>query len=202
MAVVPTNFALGVSQLTRLAFASPGVATSARTPMPIARCVFRRTGTVALKDAANESIVTWTVTLTPKFIYRIAHFSILATSTGISVFDDWEKAMTIGVNEDGVSVLKYPLVNGMVESIGADGYKVDDDAATNDFGTFFHNGGIRPGQLLINAIKSGIITATWVDSSSDATAATVTEFLLVLDQFTPAQWNAAPLHTSVLNYPI
>lgn len=202
MAVVPTAFSLGNQQLTRLAFASPGVATSSRTPMPIARCVWRRTSTIALKDAANESIVTWTVTLVPKFIYRIAHFSILVTSTALAVFADWENAMSVGVNEDGTSVLKYPLVNGSILSIGTDGYKIDDDAATNDFGTFFHSGGIRPGQLLINAIKSATITCTWVDSSSDTTAATVTEFLIVLDQFTPAQWNAAPLHTSVLNYPV
>lgn len=201
MAVVPIAIATTVVPHV---FASPGVATGSRSAAPIARLGFRSLTTLPAKDAADEQVVTITSTMPPKFIYRIAHISAFAVSTSIAVFADYQATMPVVVNENGGVVHNFGLLNDLIDLSGPSGlgFKLADDTVTNDFGALYNVKARDTSQLLINAIRgTNTIVVTWIDSTADATAAVSLSFSLTLDQFTPAQWNAAPLNTSVLTYP-
>jgi len=201
MATILTSVALVAASRS---FASPGTATGSRSAAPIQRLIFTGAATIALKDAANESQVTFSATLPAKFFYRIASMRIAAQSTASGVFSDWENGMDVVVTENQVSVYNFALYNEMLLIGNASSFKGDPDAVTNDFVTFFSpmQGVVQPpSQFLIDASKGlSIIQTNWIDTSSDSTAATTVQARYEIDQFRTPNANAAPLNTSVLVY--
>jgi len=196
-----------VTTVDRRVYSSPGAVTGARTPAPLSRLIFTDDTTVALKDAANESFVTITSTLPAHFFYRICSIQIAAFSTSVAVFTDWEIAMHALITENQVQVYNFPIMNQINYLVnttaGTQAVKVNQDSVTNDFGCFFAPapGLPLPSQYLIDA-SEGIsqIVFRWLDSSTDATAATQVISHIEVDQFTVTQANAAPLNASRLNY--
>lgn len=201
MATVTTAIPLVASSRS---FASPATRTGSKSAAPIQRMIFTAVATIALKDAANESLVIWTATLPAKFYYRIASMRIAVQSVALAEFSDWEPMMSALVTENQASVYQFALWNECQFYLagGQESVKIDQDSVTNDFGTFFSpQGPVQPSQYLIDASKgTSIVQIKWVDSSSDATAATGSQARLEIDQFRTPNANQAPLNTSVLVY--
>jgi len=204
MTTVTTSLAL--DSVSRV-FASPGTAVGAIAPAPIQRLIFTGSTTVPAKADVDESFLIITATLPARYLYRIALMSIFCTTSAKGAFSDWEDAMEVLITENQVSVYRFGMYNELMlyqgtVSPGGGEFKIDQNAVTNDFGTYFSpSAQARTSQLLIDASKGvSQLVIHWLDNSADTTVATGILARIEIDQFTPVQANAAPLNSSLLTY--
>jgi len=171
---------------------------------PFGENLFANTFTVPLKDAANESVVIISCTFPPNYVYRLQSMEVFMASTGVNEFSDREPLATVSITENQVVTRRFPMFNVATNgAINGWAYKIESDASTNDFGTYFVPGGhdlvgINLSNQLIDAGQgSSILTWQSVDTSADDTAATFMAFRFLATIYTIEQFNAAPINTPV-----
>lgn len=182
-------------------FASPGLVTGGSAPTPVQRLIFLDDTTVALKDAANDSFVTITVTLPPAYFYRVVSVRIMALSVAAADFIDFEPAMGFSITEDAVERYQFALHNQILAAgVGGESAVVNQISVINNVATWFAPI-VDISQYLVDATE-GIsqIIGHWLDLSADITQAMQILTRIEVDKFTVQQANQAPLNYSLLTY--
>lgn len=166
---------------------------------PFAELKFVSTFTVAVKDAANESEVIVSAVMPAHYVYRLQALEIFGASSADTVWDistGFERAWTVTLTENQVSTRRFGLFNQMRTQVVRSAVKIDPDAVTNDFGTWFAPTGVDLGDQLIDAREAtSIISCQLMDTSDDATAAAVFTVRFLATAYTIAQYDAAPINT-------
>jgi len=169
---------------------------------PFGELLFTGTFTVPTKDAANESQIIISSTMPGNYVYRLQAIEVFMQSVGTNEFADIELAWSAVLTENQVTTRRFPLYN-VIDFLSASqqiAIKVDPDATTNDFGTWYMPPEVflNLGGQLINASSGvSILTLQLMDTSSDATAALVITFRILASVYTIQQYNAAPINTPV-----
>lgn len=171
---------------------------------PSSKILFLSTGaTVLAKDAANETIVVFTLVLPSNFFYRLSLFNISMASSALASFvpaTGFELFMEGDIFEGADSIYRFSVTNNALgNAIQEGGYKSLTDATSNDFSTTY-SPVEQVGDLLIDASNGATIVINFMDTSDDATAAAVIRCRFEFMQYTIEQALAAPINTPTLIY--
>lgn len=153
--------------------------------------------TIPAKDAANESEVVISCTFPRNFVYRLQSLEIFGASTSLAVFDDLEKVWTVSITESQVVTRRFGLYNRVQANEGVTSFKIDPDATTNDFGTYWSPDAHIANQLINAGQGSSIMSIQLMDTTSDATAAVFITFRGLALVYNVGQYNEAPINSVI-----
>jgi len=179
----------------------PPISSSA----PISRVVFSDAVTIPIKDAANETRMRMTATLPRNFFYRVSELELTLLSDAVDVFTPatgFELAALVNINEGGAVINRFPMYNQLNNLIGADAVKIDVDATTQDFGTFFvADPANNISKFFIDATTAdATLRITLMDTSADATAAVELRWRATFMMYTVDQSRDWPSNSPTLIY--
>ena len=173
---------------------------------------FNESFTVAAKGATDENFVRTSCTLPSDFVYRLRYLSYFAAGISLADLDEPQAAISCLVTENQVSVYRFGMysesllqLSGIADAeatpAAGSGFKADQDAVTNDFGVYFSPFGANISRIIINASRGvSIFTTSWLNNSSNGTAALNISYRYEFDIFTVAQFNAVNMNRSILTY--